>query len=69
MTENLTWHRTDFQSVFSEASLEDQENRDKNQSSKLKKRSDFWFNTQNSNHDNASNSALQNRAIITWTKE
>ena len=41
MIRSLTWHRTDFQSTFSEASSKSQEDRDKNQSFKSKKRSDF----------------------------
>ena len=65
MIRNLTQHRTDFQNILSEASSENQEDRDKNQSSKLKRRSDFQTSTQNSDHSSASNSVLQSRIMIT----
>ena len=58
MIENLTQHKTDLQSTFSEAFSESQEDRDKNQSSKLKRRSGFQSSTQNLDHGSASNSAL-----------
>ena len=69
MIRNLTQHKTDLQSTFSEASSESQEDRDKNQNSKLKRRSVFWSSTQNSDHNNISNSALWNKTMMTWTKE
>ena len=69
MIRNLTWHRTDFQSTFSEAYSENQKDRNKNQNFKSKKRSDFQTNTQNSDHDSASNSVLWSRTMMMWIKE
>ena len=69
MIKNLTQHKINLQSTFSEASSENQEDRDKNQSSKLKRKSDFWSSTQNSDYNNVSNSTLWSRAIIIWIKE
>ena len=69
MIRSLTQHRTDLQSTLSEASSESQEDRDKNQSFKLKRRSGFQSSIQNSDHSSASNSALQSRTMMTQTKE
>ena len=69
MIESLTWYKTDLQNTLSEASSENQEDRDKNQSSKLKRKPDFWSSTQNSDHDSASNSALWSRTMMMQTKE